>query len=252
MKGDTVPGFDAMPAGGRGEAGPRHWRWLELALLGAGLALLAVYLAARLDSAIGKRLAVRRFERVRAAAEQRLAEPSAWRDLGLPRGQVAGGVDTRLWSAQRVRAHQESLLRDPGAPLALLLIPRIHLEVPILDGTDDWTLNRAVGRIEGTARPGEPGNVGIAGHRDGFFRGLKDVGVGDAIEIETVQHRDRYYVTAVRIVSPEDVGVLDPTPAPAVTLVTCFPFYFVGSAPQRYVVRAALSEAAAGRAVKGE
>ena len=68
MKGDTVPGFDAMPAGGRGEAGPRHWRWLELALLGAGLALLAVYLAARLDSAIGKRLAVRRFERVRPPA----------------------------------------------------------------------------------------------------------------------------------------------------------------------------------------
>ena len=245
MKSDMTSGFDAPPIGARGETGSRHWRWLELALLGAGLALLAVYLAARLDSAIGKRVAARRFERARAAVAQRLAERSA---RGL---QVAGRVDTRLWSAQRVKAHQESLLREPGAPLALLRVPRIHLEVPILDGTDDWTLNRAVGRIDGTARPGEPGNVGIAGHRDGFFRGLKDVGVGDTIEIETVQRRERYVVTAVRIVSPEDVGVLDPTTAPAVTLVTCYPFYFSGSAPQRYVVRAALSDAAAGRTVKG-
>jgi sortase A len=86
--------------------------------------------------------------------------------------------------------------------------------------------------------PGSAGNVGLAGHRDGFFRGLKDIQPGDEIEVEAIGRIDRYRVERTWIVNPEDVSVLDPTGEPSVTLVTCYPFYFVGSAPQRFIVRA--------------
>ncbi len=127
-------------------------------------------------------------------------------------------------------------------PLAVLRIARIRLVVPVLEGTSDVTLNRGVGHIEETAMPGTSGNSGIAGHRDGFFRSLKDVGVGDAIELETLQGKQTYRIERAWIVNPEDVSVLDPTPEQSITLVTCYPFYFVGSAPQRYIVRAVRAE----------
>ena len=133
-------------------------------------------------------------------------------------------------------------MNDPAPPpLAVLRIPKIGLEVAVLPGTDDATLDRAVGHIDGTALPSTDGNSAIAGHRDGFFRGLKDIGEGDAIEIETVQTKEVYRVERLWIVPPEDVSVLDPTPTRALTLVTCYPFYFVGSAPKRYIVRAVAS-----------
>jgi sortase A len=120
----------------------------------------------------------------------------------------------------------------------VLRIPRIGVEAPLLEGTDDWTLNRGVGHIEDTAAPGAAGNVGIAGHRDGFFRALKDVNEGDLLEIETRAGVAHYRIERTWIVAPDDVSVLDPTAVPSVTLVTCYPFYFVGSAPQRFIVRA--------------
>ena len=120
----------------------------------------------------------------------------------------------------------------------MLRIPKIRLEVPVLPGTDDRTLDRGVGHIEDTAPPGTAGNSGIAGHRDGFFRGLKDIAAGDVIELDTLQGKQVYRIERTWVVEPEDVSVLDPTPAPALTLVTCYPFYFVGSAPQRFIVRA--------------
>jgi sortase A len=97
-----------------------------------------------------------------------------------------------------------------------------------------------VGRIVGTTRIGETGNVGIAGHRDGFFRGLKDVLIGDTMELETGTGRQTYVVDSIKVVNPDDVSVLKNEPAPALTLVTCYPFYFIGSAPQRYIVHASL------------
>src|SRR5262245_17591148 len=97
----------------------------------------------------------------------------------------AGQPDQTLWSPIRRQAWHDTLARGAPPPLAVLRIPKIGLEVPVLEGTDDWTLNRAVGHIEDTAAPGGDGNSGIAGHRDGFFRGLKDVAVGDALEVET-------------------------------------------------------------------
>ena len=109
---------------------------------------------------------------------------------------------------ERVRAYRQNSGKHPETPLAVLRIPRISLEAPLFDGTDDLTLNHAVGRIAGTSRPGEPGNIGIAGHRDGFFRGLKDVRVGDAIELKTLKGTDTYVVDQIQIVSPRQVEVL--------------------------------------------
>lgn len=152
--------------------------------------------------------------------------------------------DYTLWSRERIKAYEESLAQKTSDPMAVLRIPKIGLEVAVLEGTDDFTLNRAVGHIEDTARPGESGNVGIAGHRDGFFRGLKDIVKGDSLELETLKGTETYRVDDIWIVQPEDVQVLDPTPEPAITLVACYPFYFVGHAPQRYIVRAVRQDAA--------
>jgi sortase A len=149
-------------------------------------------------------------------------------------------VDFALWSLKRTRAYEETLTTKVNRPLAVLRIPTIQVEVPVYNGTDDLILNRGVGRILGTAQVGEAGNLGIAGHRDGFFRRLRDLAPGDEIDLDRISQSDTYVVQKIKIVNPEDVSVLAPTPAPTLTLVTCFPFYFVGSAPQRYVVTASL------------
>jgi len=147
-------------------------------------------------------------------------------------------LDMSLWSPKRIQAWQRLATLPRPVPLAMLHIPRIRLSVPVLEGTDDVTLNRGLSHIEETAAPGADGNAGIAGHRDGFFRGLKDAVVGDVIELETLRETQRYRIERIWIVDPSDVSVLDPTATQSITLVTCYPFYFVGSAPQRFIVRA--------------
>ncbi len=205
------------------EAGRRRWPWLraEPAAWTFGVACLVVWGALKIDQVAGARYELERFAVLQAAAPERTPAP-----------------DLSLWSPVRISAWRTALSQPAAPPLAVLRIPKLRLEVPVLPGTDDYALNRGVGHIEGTALPLADGNSGIAGHRDGFFRGLKDIGVGDAIEIETLGGKDLYRVERVWIVSPEDVWVLDATPTRSLTLVTCFPFYFVGSAPQRYIVRA--------------
>ena len=146
--------------------------------------------------------------------------------------------DQSLWSPTRVNAWRTAMGEPGPTPLAVLRIPKVRLEVAVLPGTDDRTLDRGVGHIEYTAQPGAEGNSGIAGHRDSFFRGLKDIATGDVIELDTRHGTEVYRVERTWIVNPEDVSVLDPTPTRALTLVTCYPFYFVGSAPQRFIVRA--------------
>ena len=145
--------------------------------------------------------------------------------------------DLRHFEAVRL-AKEDPSTTDTPAPAAVLRIPKIGLEVSVLPGTDERTLDRAVGHIEGTAQPGTDGNLAIAGHRDGFFRGLKDIAPGDLIELDTLQGKDTYRVERTWVVNPEDVSVLDPTSTRVLTLVTCYPFYFVGEAPYRFIVRA--------------
>ena len=221
------------PEDGSSAPGPIAAGLVERILLGVGVVLLLAYGAARIHAELGRGAGVRQFEakREEMAAAQGAARASSTLS-------VSPAVDDSLWSEKRIRAYRDSLAEQFAAPMAVLRIPKLHLEVPVLDGTDDLTLNRAVGRIDGTARPGENGNLGIAGHRDGFFRGLKDIVAGDAISLETLSGTDDYVVEGIRIVPPEDVSVLDATASPVLTLVTCYPFYFVGDAPQRYIVRA--------------
>ena len=122
----------------------------------------------------------------------------------------AGTPDQSLWSPKRVSAWQKALSHPAPVPLAVLRIPKIHLEAPVLPGTDDSTLDRAVGHIEGTAKPGTEGNAGLAGHRDGFFRGLKDIVAGDVIELDTIEGKDSYRVERTWVVDPEDVSGAGP------------------------------------------
>lgn len=141
------------------------------------------------------------------------------------------------WSPVRV-AKYEAALGRPVQALGRLEIPAADISVMLLEGTDDTTLDRAVGRIEGTARPGEPGNLGIAGHRDGWFRGLRHLERGNTIVLTTLEGTAHYEVTSIEIVSPARVDVLAATSEPTLTLVTCYPFYYVGDAPKRYIVQA--------------
>ena len=145
--------------------------------------------------------------------------------------------DRSEWSSERIRQFEEAREPLPEA-LARLDVPDAGLSVMVLEGTDPWTLNRAVGRIEGTARPGEDGNIGIAGHRDGFFRGLRHLEIGDTLMLASLEGVAHYEVVELSVVSPADVEVLAPTDEPTLTLVTCYPFYYVGEAPERFIVRA--------------
>ena len=117
-------------------------------------------------------------------------------------------------------------------------ISRLDLSAVVVEGIDKTTLRRAVGHIPGTALPGQPGNVGIAGHRDAFFRPLRNIRRNDIITLATLRGEYRYRVVSTRVVSPDEVSVLDPSGEEILTLVTCHPFYFVGSAPNRFIVRA--------------
>jgi sortase A len=127
-------------------------------------------------------------------------------------------------------------------PVGVLDIPSLQLQVPVLEGTDDLTLDRGVGHITGTPWLSDGGNIGIAGHRDGFFRALKDIHVGDTIDLHSQQGSTHYLVDEIQIVSPDEVSVLEPRAKSSLTLVTCYPFYFVGSAPLRYIVHATAAD----------
>ena len=232
-------------------------KWLrrfERLLWGAGILLVAFWIAAKIHSAAGSRRDLERFAQMRRTPTPLRALPvqtpppvNAVPAETPPPGRVLSfdrPPDETLWSRQRIDGYQASLAEKTSDPLAILRIPKIGLEVAVLEGTDDITLNRAVGHIEDTPKPGENGNVGIAGHRDGYFRGLKDVVKGDTLELETLSGTETYRISDIWIVKPEDVYVLDPTPQPSITLVACYPFYYVGHAPQRYIVRASRSSIA--------
>jgi sortase A len=172
---------------------------------------------------------------------------------------MIAGVTALGWSALTVvqrhltqRFAHESLVAMPpveptvlrhappaaGTPLADLSIPRIHLSAVVLHGSDAHTLRVGAGHIENTAFPGEAGNVAIAGHRDSFFRPLQHVRVGDDVFLDTPRERLRYRVSSVRVVQPSEISVLKPTVDATLTLVTCYPFWMFGHAPDRFIVRA--------------
>jgi sortase A len=161
-----------------------------------------------------------------------------------------GFVLTDTWIFQRAEDRQlESLLVAPAqdvsfvAPASAALIgrvevPRLGISAIVMEGTTTRILRRAVGHIFGTAFPGQPRNVGISGHRDAFFRPLRSIEPRDIILLTTMAGEYSYRVRSTRVVTPDDVAVLEPGSGETLTLVTCYPFYFVGPAPKRFIVRA--------------
>lgn len=129
----------------------------------------------------------------------------------------------------------------PGTVIGRVEIPRVGVSAMVREGDDVKTLRRAVGHVPGTALPGERGNAALAGHRDTFFRGLRDIRRGDEILVATRQGDVRYVVRSTRVVEPSEVSVLAPTAKSALTLVTCYPFNYIGAAPRRFIVRAELA-----------
>jgi sortase A len=139
---------------------------------------------------------------------------------------------------QETHPAQSPKLLKEGDILGQIRIPRIGVSVVVLEGTTSQTLQHGVGHIGGTALPGEPGNIGIAGHRDTYFRGLKDLRAHDEIQMQTVAGLATYEVDWIQITVPSDVAIVSHTTESALTLVTCYPFHFIGAAPERFVVHA--------------
>jgi LPXTG-site transpeptidase (sortase) family protein len=186
---------------------------VQWACLGVGACLVSMVALARLDGEVGRQAALAGF------------------------ASSASAPDQTLWSPERVRDYQASLGLVTETPIAVLRIRDLGLEVPVYASDSELHLNRGAGLIAGMGRPDTGGNVGIAGHRDGFFRVLKDVKAGQRIEIETRLRRHVYRVVSTEVVDASAVHVLADSTLPTVTLVTCYPFYFLGHAPQRFIVR---------------
>jgi sortase A len=213
----------------------RWLRQLERVLLILGMLMIALYGAARIDRTVLSTAELQQFKTRQPVS----AESPQMGAL------TTGRPDFSLWSEQRIKDYQESLAEHFAPAIAILRIPKIQLEVPVLEGTDDFSLNRGVGHVVGTANPGQNGNMAIAGHRDGFFRGLKDIGLGDTIGVVTSDGTETFVIDRITVVDRRDVSVLQPRQHSSLTLVTCYPFYFVGSAPQRYIVQASIADSAA-------
>jgi sortase A len=187
-------------------------RWSGRALVAAGLILLGYVAVVRVQAKLYD-----------SAAKQYVNSPSL--------------EDATRQHPQHEMRRPESTLIE-GEILGHMEIPRLGLSAAVLQGTASRTLRLGVGHVQGTAIPGTPGNSVIAGHRDTFFRALKNIHDGDEIELKTAGTSTRYVVDWARVVAPEDISVLNSTSESALTLVTCYPFYFIGASPKRFVVRA--------------
>lgn len=209
-------------------------RILEPGFLAAGVILLATFLLVRGWGDYQSWSDIRAFEAAIAA------EPVPATTTTKGGTKYAPEPDYALWSSERITDYHEGNAQRDDPPLAVMSIGRLDLKVPVYDGTDEVNLNRGAGRIKGTAWIDSPGNLGIAGHRDGFFRVLKDIELGDSIEMLTHNGNSEFVVSSITIVDPTDVSVLAPTDNSSITLVTCYPFYFVGHAPKRFIVKGEL------------
>ena len=195
----------------------RGLRLLERLLLIIGIVCLGYYGYVSAESALYQAYETRELEAILASVP---ALPAS--DVSLP-------------APPRTRPEQ-------GAVLGRLEIPRLRVSAIVRAGSDPRTLRLAIGHIGGTALPGEPGNVGLAAHRDTFFRRLGEIRADDLIRFVTADGTYIYRVEGTQVVDPQDTWVLNATEEPALTLVTCYPFRYVGSAPRRFIVRAQLAE----------
>lgn len=199
----------------------RGLRILERLLVIVGIVCLGYFVYVTAETALYQAYETRELDAILASAPE-------------PRPVATTSVDVPL-APPPPRAEPRS-----GSLLGRLEIPRLHVSAIVRAGSDARTLRLAIGHIGGTALPGERGNVGLAAHRDTFFRRLGEIRVDDQVRLVTPDGTFTYRVEGTRVVEPQDVWVLDQTTDPALTLITCYPFRYIGSAPQRFIVRAQL------------
>jgi sortase A len=233
----SIPTFSRQsrrPNGRTSLAGGSGRLIVELGCWIVGLALIVTYFAATNGLENHRQQGIELFAQARAAelVNHRLEDlPLAGQIMSVQGAQAAAPTP-----APATAADADSL------PIAVLRLASVGLEVPVYSDISELNLSRGAGWIEGTAAPNTGGNMAVAAHRDRFFRPLKDVQVGDILELESLTGHGEYRVSRIAIVDPDDISVLDDTPESTVTLVTCYPFYFIGNAPKRYIVQATAGE----------
>jgi sortase A len=215
-------------------------RWIERALLVVGLIALDVWIWSNARNAL-----YQAWENWVFAQEIHHSPATCRQFLAEKEDQIARTV--KSWLGSGSTATPQGPIPVPQFPppriesdglVGRLTIPRLHLSAIVREGTGEATLSLALGHIPHTALPGQPGNVGVAGHRDQLFRGLRNIRRDDLIVFETLAGKYVYQVKSTSIVKPQDVGVLRAGQVSELTLVTCYPFYYVGSAPERFIVKA--------------
>jgi sortase A len=223
-----TPSNDWGPLPPHAHAPARHrlLRVIERVLLAVAVLCLGYYSYVSAEAYLYQRIENRELDAILRSAPAPAAQAVA-----------TSGTAGAPAAARRVRQPPR-----PGAAIGRIEIPRLGVSSIVRAGSDARTLDLAVGHIPGTALPGEDGNVGLAGHRDTFFRKLRNIRPDDEIRVVTPDGAYTYRVQRTNVVNPSDVWVLDPTGEPTLTLVTCYPFTYVGSAPQRFIVRAALEQ----------
>ncbi|MGD0097760.1 MAG: class D sortase [Terracidiphilus sp.] len=159
-------------------------------------------------------------------------------DAKLYQERAGSALEKQIQAQEAHETGPSKLALKEGDVLGRIEISRIGLSVVVLEGTTSQTLRRGVGHIEGTALPGERGNIGIAGHRDTYFRALKDIRANDEIQLETASGIAKYDVDWIQITAPSDGGIVSSKSESTLTLVTCYPFQYIGAAPERFVVHA--------------
>ncbi|MHB8446562.1 MAG: class D sortase [Rudaea sp.] len=206
---------------------------IEVALWTIGVLLLVLFVGVLGWQEVERRHEIDAFQTARRTLPSPVPSPRR------PPSQHMPSAPVRILATPPGRIAEDS--RDAVA-IAILRIPAIKLVVPVNRGTGRSQLFQGAGLVMGSALPGSTGNVAIAAHRDSFFRGLRHVEVGDVVELDSLEHTNLYRVTDTKVVEPTDVRVLADVGEPVLTLITCYPFYFVGKAPQRFIVRAVATD----------
>ena len=204
-------------------------RWGRCLSFGVGIILLGYCGFVMLDARLYEAYQSRRFQQALNSLAPSNGGPENPHPTALPATEA---------ESNPTRSESPGFAGRGGSALARIEISAIGLDAMVMEGTDAKTLRRAVGHISGTPMPGQQGNVAIAGHRDTFFRALRNIREDDGITLTTLAGSYGYRVDSIKVVEPDDTAVLDNTNTAILTLVTCYPFYFVGPAPQRFVVRA--------------
>ena len=211
----------------------------ELGSYLSGVALTGFFLVQLAQGEVERQDGIAAFEASAASTQLALARQAPESPLA-PAFDAVEEPDTSLWAPGRIADYQASLAAELPPVLGVLEVPSVSLEVPVYQTNSEMVMDRAAGVIDGMAYPHEEGNIGISGHRDGYFRVLKDVAVGDSIVLQTLEGEKQFRVDAIQIVDLDDTHLLQDTRDQTLTLVTCYPFYFVGHAPQRFIVTASL------------